>query len=676
MRTVKNSSSARAWALCLAGVAACTSSGGVHGRFTAVHNTMVSLGLNQLGHISEGSLDEGASVNLPVELDAQCYTFVAFGANGARDVDVSLLDANSQRLGGDTTHDTHAALHYCVRTRGRYVLSVRMASGSGSYLVGTWQGGAASGGAASAEVVAGTCLSPLPIQPGQTVQGSTAEHPARSTGRCLRGEGQADGDEAPARGNAPEVVYSLTLDRRQQVTVAMETTGNFDGAVYIRQGSCEDDNAEVACNDDEGDTNHSRVSAALDPGQYFIFADGFGNARGSYSLTVTAQDVPSPAEVCQNAAALAPNTPVTGQLSTQDFNIFTARCGNNARGPDRAYRLEVPTESRLQLHEESDFDGVIYLRRACGDANTEVECNDDAEDTQHARINAVVPAGTYYVFADSYRANATGNYTIEADLAPLAGGSTPGDTCADAVPLTPGTPVEGNTFQAHDDLQSPCATGEGYDVVYRVNLTARSRLKLWFEQSDLNNQGTITVTRNCAQIAQATCRAGNVGSARAYDHVLDAGQYYIIVDSAAARHFGRFRLNSSVEDPQAAERLCRSAPLLASGRTVNGTTAGGTDRFQATCAGGAHSPENLYRLNLTRRSRVRLTLSAQFDGALYLRQTCTQQATERACNDDSTDPQHSLIETVLPPGQYTVFVDGYGQNNSGTYTLETEITPQ
>ncbi len=671
---MKNTTSAPRWALCLAGLAACTSSGAIQGRFTAVHNTMVSLGLNQLGHLSEGSLGEGAAVNLPMELAAQCYTFVAFGGDGARDVDLALLDANSQRLAADNTHDAQAAVHYCVRSAGRYVLAVRMASGGGSYLVGTWQGGAGAGGGARAEVTTGTCLSPIPIQPGQTVQGNTAEYPARNSGRCIQGEGE--GDEGMSRASAPEVVYALTLERRQQVTVAMETSGNFDGAVYIRQGACENEGAEVACNDDEGDTSHSRVSAALDPGQYFIFADGFGSARGSYSLTVTAQDVPSPAEVCQNAAALAPNTPVTGQLSSQDFNIFNARCGNGARGPDRVYRLEVPQESRLQLHEESDYDGVIYLRRACGDANTEVECNDDAEDTQHARINAVVPAGTYYVYSDAYRPNASGNYTIEADLAPVAGGSTPGDTCADAVALTPGTPVEGNTFQAHDDLQSPCAVADGYDVVYRLSLTARSRVKLWFEQSDLTNQGTITVTRNCAQLAQATCRAGNVGENNAFDQTLDAGQYYVIVDSAAGRRFGRFRLNSRVEDPQAAERMCRTAPLLASGRTVTGNTSNGTDRFQATCAGGARSPENLYRLNLARRSRVRLTLSAQFDGALYIRQQCTQQSSERACNDDSTDPQHSLIETVLPAGQYTVFVDGYGQNNSGSYTLETQVTPQ
>ena len=129
-----------------------------------------------------------------------------------------------------------------------------------------------------------------------------------------------------------------------------------------------------------------------------------------------------------------------------------------------------------------------------------------------------------------------------------------------------------------------------------------------------------------------------------------------------------------MEDPAAAERACRAARPLVSGRSVSGNTSGGTDRFQATCAGGARNPENLYRLTLTRQSRVRLSLSAQYDGALFIRQNCMQQSTERACNDDSTDPQHSLIETTLPAGTYTVFVDGYGNNNAGQYTLETQIS--
>ncbi len=400
----------------------------------------------------------------------------------------------------------------------------------------------------------GTCATAIPITPGQTVQGNTAEGGSNQNGSCVGVE------EGPG---APEIVYSFTLERRQLVTVTMETTGNFDGTLYLR-AACEEGESEVVCNDDDGDTSHSRLSAPLDPGTYYVFADGFGRNRGRFSLTLQAADVPSTAEVCQNATALPPNTPVTGQLSNQDHDIFHARCGGNARGPERVYSLAVPRESRLQLHAESDFDAVIHVRRACADANSELACNDDAEDIQHARLNTVLQEGTYYVFADGFHANAAGNYTLEADLAPIAGGSTPGDTCADAVPLTPGTAVEGNTLQAHDDLASPCgAPQEGYDVVYRLEVPNRARARVWFEQSDLGQQGTITVVRDCAQIANAReqCRAGAVGEQGAFDQVLDAGTYFVVVDSAQPRAFGRFRLNARLEDAALAERLCRTAPL-------------------------------------------------------------------------------------------------------------------
>ena len=660
--------------LVLLAAAGCTSAtASLHHRFAAVHNTLTTMGVSQLGALSEGSLAAGATARFPVELDARCHTFVAF-THGPRDVELQVLDANNQRVAVDGTRDAQATVQFCPTVRGRYTLALRMADGGGSYLLSNWSGGSASSGGASPDGP-GTCASPIPITPGTPVTGDTRRGTAHNDGSCV---GSEEGETG-----APELVYQITLERRQQVTVAVEQGAGYDGTVYIRSGTCDDPSGEVAgaCNDDDGDTSHSRITTALDPGTYFIFVDGFAHNAGTFTLNVTTADVPTMAEVCQNAATLAPNSPVTGTLGPQDMNVFQARCGANARGPDKVYRLEVPQESRLQLHQESDYDGVIYLRRACADAASEVECNDDAEDILHSRINTVVPAGTYFVFTDGYQANAAGNYTLEADLAPVAGGTVPGDTCADAQPLTPGTPVEGNTFQAHDDVHSPCgAPTEGYDVVYRLNVTARSRVKLWFENSDLREQGTITVTRSCdaAPLAQATCQPGALGENHAFDQVLDPGQYFVVVDSSAPRHFGRFRLNSRVESAAEVERLCRAATLLVPGRTVTGTTTG-QDHFQASCAGGARSPENLYRLVIRRRSAVRLSLTSTtqgFDAALYLRQNCAQANTERACNDDAGDAQHSLIETTLDPGTYTVFVDGYANHNSGAYSLETQVTPQ
>ncbi|MBI5516319.1 MAG: PPC domain-containing protein [Deltaproteobacteria bacterium] len=668
----------RAWRTLLAvgATCACTAApSSTQGRFTAVHNAFGALGMNVVGHISEGSLGEDGSSRFPVTLEAQCYTWAAFGGDGARDLDLSLLDTSNNRVATDTSHDTQATLRHCVTSPGRYTLVLHMAQGAGTYLVSSWRGGPAGGESSGASDV-GTCANPIPLTMGQTVTGDTRRARDRATGGCLGG---GEGDEGGGDG-APDLVYQLTVESRQQVTVAVEQDEDYDGAVFLRQ-ACDDPSSEVACNDDAGDTSHSRVSATLEPGTYFVYVDGFGSSSGRFSMTVTGQAVPTPAEVCQDVQVLTPNQPVSGQTSAGDPSVFNARCADRAPGPEHVYRLEVPNESRLQLQQESpNHDGVLYVRRACADEGSELSCNDDSDDTQHSRINTILPAGTYYVFSDAYRQDGGGSFSLEADLCPVAGGNTPGDTAQDAQPLTVGQAVEGNTFQAHDDITVPCAAQtDGYDVLYRLDVTQRSRARLWFEQNDIAEQGVVALVRNPAQAATTTvaCRANVLGEARALDQVLDPGTWYVVVDSAGPRQFGRYRLHAEVEDVQILDRLCRAAPLLVPGRPAHGTTSG-SDHFQATCGGNARSPENLHRLRITRRSNVRLAVTSNtpgYDPVLYLRQTCTDIATERGCNDDAGDIQHSLVEVTLEPGVYTVFVDGFSNRNSGAYTLEATLSP-
>ncbi len=651
----------------------CTGPLTTHGRFIAVHNAFEAVGLSQVGHISEGSLGDGGTARFPMDLENQCYTFVAFAGGGVRDVDVTLLDANNQRVAGDTSHDTQASVQFCPTARGRYTLALRMAAGGGTYTLSSWRGSPRGAGgsntASSGEGDGGGCPNATPITIGQTVTGDTSRGRSNNVGSCL-----GDGD-------APELVYSLTIERRLLVTVAAEQ--DYDGALYIRS-NCDEPQSELpnACNDDDNDTSHSRVSTVLEPGTYYIFADGFGDAHGSFTLTVTGGDVPSPQEVCQQATALTVGQAMSGQTSG-DANVFQGTCANHTPGPDHVYRLEVPQESRLQLYQESDYDGALYIRRACADSNTELACNDDADDVQHSRVNTIVPPGTYYVFSDGYSAQASGNFTLEADLAPVAGGSgMAGDTCADAQALTSGQTVEGNTFLAHDDVTTPCgAAQEGYDAIYRLEVQARSRVRVYFESND-NRQGVIYLTRACGTSgatpanANIACRAGAIGDDNAVDAVLDRGTYYVVVDSAQPRAFGRYRLTARVEDLAALDRVCRAAPALRTGQTVTGTTAG-DDRFQSSCAGGSHNPENLYRLALRRRSFVRLALTSTtpgYDPSIYVRATCADPSTERACNDDVPgDTRHSLIEATLDAGNYTVFVDGFGSHNAGGYSLEVTI---
>src|SRR5690606_14895013 len=128
------------------------------------------------------------------------------------------------------------------------------------------------------------------------------------------------------------------------------------------------------------------------------------------------------------------------------------------------------------------------------------------------------------------------------------------------------------------------------------------------------------------------------------------------------------------EDLGALEQACRQAPRLRPGRTVTGDTSSSRDRFQASCAGGAQSADLVYQLVLTRRSRVRITSTQQYDGALYIRRDCVDPTTEVACNDDAADNRHSAVEAVLDAGTYFVFVDGWANRSQGSFTMDVEVT--
>ncbi len=136
--------------------------------------------------------------------------------------------------------------------------------------------------------------------------------------------------------------------------------------------------------------------------------------------------------------------------------------------------------------------------------------------------------------------------------------------------------------------------------------------------------------------------------------------------------FGDFEMDVEVRSTREMQQQCTQAPLLRPGTAATGSTSG-ADEFHASCAGGARSPEALYRLQLRRRQHVRLSLETSFDGALYIRRDCLDESTELACNDDHMDTRHSLIETTLDRGTYYVFVDGYSSGGQGTYTLNVEL---
>lgn len=120
---------------------------------------------------------------------------------------------------------------------------------------------------------------------GQTVTGTTAGAGDRFTVSCGgRFDAQQSGDR----------VFRLALPTRQHVQLNL-TTPNHDGVLAVRR-ACQDPpqmksvrDMEAACNNDSGNTQHSKIDTTLDAGTYYVVVDGHqGKNEGTFTLEAKA----------------------------------------------------------------------------------------------------------------------------------------------------------------------------------------------------------------------------------------------------------------------------------------------------------------------------------------------------------------------------------------------------
>ncbi len=709
-------------------------------RYVAVHNAMTSMGYDQLGAIQEGTLAETTEVRTPLTLPpGACYAITAIGEGSVQDLDLVIFDALGRETARDRDVGAQPSVQFCPRDVAPVTLAVHMTRGNGRYLIATYQGGAGAGGAMpntrpTNEVAArpahggaGTCDEPHRIEVGATVTGNTTNGDSVTSGTC-------------APGNAPEVVYAFEIARRSLVRARMQSAA-FDGALYVL-GACGEPRSEVICNDDSapGDTSQSDVEYILEPGRYYLVADGYASAEGEFQLSLSASETRPPAEICQAATVLPIGRTIAGSTN-EGADTFQATCAGDAHSADQVYSLNIEQASRVRINMQSTFDGALYLRRMCADPRSEIVCNDDAPDTRHSQITTTLEPGQYFVFADGFGQGARGDYSLRVDAVSAAGNGENGDTCAaPAMPQAVAQPalqqghsnapavlpparalspqpqpaqapqpqsrsnlgpnpshkivapnrvpaprviaptagvstydIVADTFPAGDQYHGSCGGQGAPDVVYRVDIRARSRVRLSATTSDF--PAIIYLERNCGDATtEIACASTQLlgPQANVLDQTLAPGSYFLVVDGADANAIGSFRARLVIEDIAAGERMCTEGLSIRPGQQIRSSTQGLPNRFQGSCTHG-ESSDQVFRLTVRRRGRVRISSEqTDFDGALYIRTACGPSGTEIACNDDAGDARHSMIDTQLEPGTYYVIVDGYADNQQGEFTLDVD----
>ena len=637
-------------------------------RLASVHNALGPTGFGQLGPISEGRLAQGESASIELPLSArQCYAISAFGGDGIWDLNAELLDADGVAVAGDGNRSAQASLHYCAARTGRHVLKVTAASGAGPFAVAVWS--ASSGGSAFTATGGGggggTCDAPVELPLGGTARGSTIGGEDQVMPACVN-----PGDSA-----APDAVYQVTIEQRGALRA--ELTTQFDGVLSLLSECVGDPSAAIACNDDlvEGDTSRSGIEATLEPGTYFLVVDGYANEAGSYSLTTEFNVLRPMGEVCAELPMLTPGETVESSTAGQGDDFHTdEECTSGSHAPDVAYQLVIEQPSRVRIHLQSEYDGALATRSDCQQESSVLACNDDfGEGDESRRVSQIVATlqpGTYTVIVDGYEGE-QGAFQLTSTVAPVGQSSAPNDACSGATTLGPDQDGAVDTFLAADDYRGSCIVEPGApDVVFRVDVAERSLFEAEAVGGDMADP-VLYIQRTCGDTAsEAACGQRRVSG------VLSPGTYYLVADGARRETMGSVTVRYTLSDIAGLEAVCSDAPVLTAGETARGRTTG-QNRFEAACAEGARNPEAIYSLRVRERSRVELSLEADFDSVLYVRRDCVDPGTMVECNDDAGDSNHSMLDLELEPGTYYVFVDGYGEGNeSGSFTLRAEVTPR
>lgn len=216
-----------------------------------------------------------------------------------------------------------------------------------------------------------------------------------SLGQTVQGSLQDSDCEDPEDG-ANMDVYRFTLSQATTVGVSMSSTA-LNSYLYLLS----ENGTVVAENNNLGSgTTDAGIVFDLQAGTYFVNAtSAMAGETGDYTLTLqrvctendVGGDVPLPGTV-------------NGSLTQTDCVL---QDGSSAD----IYRLVNSTSRQVTIDMTSTaFDTYLVLL----DGNFQpVAENDDISDSNlNSRITLTLPAGTFYVIANSARAGESGNYTL------------------------------------------------------------------------------------------------------------------------------------------------------------------------------------------------------------------------------------------------------------------------
>ena len=240
----------------------------------------------------------------------------------------------------------------------------------------------------------------------------------------------ADDDSGSCGGSGGrDLVYRLTTTVDGQDLFVTTIGSAADTVVYVRAGDCTG-GRQLDCQSayrTSFDRNPVLLFDNLAAGTYYIFVDGQDAMQtGSLRLEVnwTAEDVAG--DRCGQPYEWVPGTATYCENTSSEGNEYAGGCAGAGREHVYYYVVPAGSSGNYLFHTcngGTDFNTVLYLRSACQDAATEINCNNDIGTScgglggyWRSRIESGASGrlapGIYYLFLDGTWGQA-GNYCID-----------------------------------------------------------------------------------------------------------------------------------------------------------------------------------------------------------------------------------------------------------------------
>jgi len=288
-------------------------------------------------------------------------------------------------------------------------------------------------------------------------------------------------------------------------------------------------------------------------------------------------------------------------------------------------------------------------------------------------------AGTYYIVVDGYNQAQAGPFTLGVTCEDLS--------CSNAQVLTCGRPLTGQTTtNGVNNVSSYCSTAApqtaggwgctGKEKVYYFDVAKTEKYTITLKPDNNSVDLGLFLLNACSQdacVVGGMSAANGPGAAEIIEITLSSGRYYVVVDGFKGSE-GGFTLSLTKSLCEAAtdvnnpcNTLLRDEHFLSVTNCIE----------QYNCVGAASSypgREKIYKITLNSTTSLQVGLHSSSISSLDLfllrGDDCSQINCIRKGSVSEISNSKYISESLLAAGTYYIVVDGTGNNQNATYTID------